>query len=107
MREVTLTADNFKEEVLESQLPVLVDFWAPWCAPCRLVSPLIGELAQKYRGRLKVGAVDVDENQRLAAEYRIMSIPTLKIFKDGQVIKEMVGFQGKEALVKLVKEVIS
>lgn len=96
--EIILTEDNFQKEVLESELPVLVDFWAEWCAPCRMVGPIVEEIAQEYSGRLRVGKLNVDENQNLAAKYGIRGIPTLLIFKEGKVIEQIVGALPKEAL---------
>lgn len=96
--EIILTGDNFQKEVLESELPVLVDFWAEWCAPCLMVGPIVEEIAQEYSGRLKVGKLNVDENQNLAAKYGIRGIPTLLIFKNGQIIEQIVGALPKEAL---------
>jgi thioredoxin 1 len=95
MANLILTDQNFKEEVLESKIPVLVDFWAEWCYPCKIVSPIVEELATEYAGKLKVGKVDVDANQ-VAGNYGIMSIPTLLIFQNGQVVKSMVGAQSKD-----------
>jgi thioredoxin 1 len=86
-----ITDKNFKEEVLESTLPVLVDFWAPWCGPCRMVAPVVEEIAEKYSGRLKVGKLNVDNNTLIASQFEIMSIPTLIIFKDGKIVKRIVG----------------
>lgn len=102
-----VTDATFDEEVLKSDVPVLVDFWAPWCAPCRVVSPIIEELAKDYEGRLKVAKVNVDDNQATAAKYNIMSIPSLLIFKNGNVVKTVVGAQGKENLKKGIDEVLS
>jgi thioredoxin 1 len=101
----TLTDKNFKTEVLESKIPVLVDFWAEWCHPCRIVGPIVEELAAEYAGRLKVGKVNVDENQ-VAGNYGIMSIPSLLIFKDGKVVKTMVGAQSKENFKREIDSVL-
>ncbi len=89
--EIELSDTNFEEEVLQSELPVLVDFWAPWCAPCHMVAPVVEEIARQYAGRLKVGRLNVDEGRAVAAEYGIMNIPTLAIFKDGKVVERIVG----------------
>lgn len=102
---VTLTDENFKSEVLESDIPVLVDFWAPWCPPCQLLGPIIEELAEEFFGKIKVGKLNVDEAPKTAQRYSIMSIPTLKIFKGGEVIEEMVGLRSKEEIARKLEEV--
>ncbi len=91
---------NFEDEVIKSEMPVLVDFWAEWCAPCRMVAPVLEELAQEYAGRVKVAKLNVDANRETAARYDIMSIPTVILFKDGQVAKQVVGALPKESLVR-------
>lgn len=91
MSYVTLTDANFDAEVLQSDLPVLVDFWAPWCGPCRMIGPVIEKLATEYAGKVKIGKLNVDENPAIAQRYGIMSIPTMKVFKAGSQIDEMVG----------------
>ncbi|MGI6284519.1 thioredoxin [Neomoorella humiferrea] len=101
---ITLNEANFKAEVLEAQVPVLVDFWAVWCGPCRMIAPLVEELAEEYKDRMKVGKLNVDEYQGLAAEYGIMSIPTLLLFKNGQVVTRMVGYQAKDKLVQVIEK---
>jgi len=99
-----LTDSNFKKEVLESETPVVVDFWATWCGPCRMVAPVIEEIAQEYAGKVKVGKVDVDENSRIASEFGIMSIPTIMIFKNGKVMKQMVGALSKGQLKAMIDD---
>ncbi len=94
-RVAVFTADNFEYEVLNSDKPVLVDFWAQWCGPCRAVAPIISELAVEYNERVKVGKVNVDEVYELAAQFRIMSIPTLMLFKNGQIVERIVGAMSK------------
>lgn len=101
-----LTQNEFKNEVLESVDPVLVDFWAPWCGPCRRVAPLVEELAQQYAGRVKVVKVDVDQNQELAGGYGINSIPTLMIFKDGEVVDRFVGIPPRDKLETALNEAL-
>lgn len=95
-----LTDGNFSQEVLQDQGVVLVDFWAPWCGPCRMVGPIVEELAVEYEGKIKVGKVNTDENQKLASEYRVMSIPTLIVFKGGRPVDQVVGAMPKQALAK-------
>ncbi len=89
---------NFDQIVLQSKTPVLVDFWAAWCGPCRMVAPLIEELAEEYEGRVSFGKVDVDQNPKIATKYGVMSIPTLILFKDGKPISNIVGFRPKAEL---------
>ena len=105
--EKVFTDANFDEEVLKSDVPVLVDFWAPWCGPCQMMGPVIEDLAKEMEGKAKIGKLNVDENPEKASEYGIMSIPTLKIFKNGSIAKEMTGVQSldflKESLEALSK----
>ncbi len=90
-KSIKLTDENFQREVIESQNPVLVDFWAPWCGPCRMVGPMVEELAQQFAGRVKVGKLNIDDFDRLASDYAIEGIPTLLLFKDGRVVDQVVG----------------
>jgi thioredoxin 1 len=92
---VTLTAENFDQEVLKSGTPVLVDFWAEWCGPCKMVAPILDELAAEYDGKVKIGKVNIDDHQSLASEYGIRAIPTLLLFKAGQVADQIVGLRSK------------
>ena len=102
--EITLTVDNFKSEVLESDKPVLVDFWATWCGPCRMIAPIIEEIANELSSTVKVGKVNVDEQEELAVKYGISSIPTLLLFKGGEVVKKTLGYMPKEAVLKFIEE---
>jgi thioredoxin 1 len=95
---VVLTQENFKDEVLQSTTPVLVDFWAEWCGPCKMISPILGELADEYEGRVKIAKVNIDEQQGLASEYGIRAIPTLLLFDKGQVADQIVGLRSKRDL---------
>lgn len=94
---------NFDSDVLKSEKPVFVDFWATWCSPCRMVAPVVEELADEYAGRMVTGKVDVDENGPIASQYGIMSIPTLAIFKGGKMVDKITGFRGKADLVKMIE----
>jgi len=100
MAEVILTKDNFETEVLKSDIPVLVDFWATWCGPCMMLSPVIAELAEEFEGKVKVGKVNVDEQNDLAMQYRVASIPTLLLFENGHLTKTSVGFMPKNDIIE-------
>jgi len=100
---ITLTKDNFEQEVLKSEVPVLVDFWASWCGPCRTVAPVIDELAVEFDGRAKVGKVNVDEEGELTAKFRIMSIPTIMLFKGGQMVEKVIGARSKQEFTKMIE----
>ncbi len=102
MAEIKLTKDNFEEEVLRADVPVLVDFWATWCGPCRMVAPILEEIAEEYDGKVKVGKVNVDDEAELASAFKIMSIPTLMVFKNGKLEKTEVGFRPKAELLALL-----
>lgn len=97
---VTLTDTNFKDEVLDADEPVLVDFWATWCAPCRQIAPIVEELAEEFEGRAKVGKLDVDNNPRVAQQFGVRSIPTLLFFKNGEVEDQLIGAMSKNELAK-------
>ena len=102
--EIELTPTNFEEEVLKSDVPVLVDFWAPWCGPCRMLAPVLAQIAEEKSGVLKVGKVNVDEAVELAAKYGISSIPALLLFKSGQVAAQTVGFMQKADLERFAAQ---
>jgi len=104
MSPIHLTDSSFKKEVLESELPALVDFWAPWCGPCRMITPLLDELAKEYSKKLRVCKLNVDENPRVATQYGVMSIPTLIFFKNGKVIEQIVDVLNKVELKRKIEE---
>ena len=95
---IIATESNFNDEVLRSTTPVLVDFWAEWCGPCKMIAPVLDELAAEYDGKVKVAKVNIDEHQNLAAQFRVTAIPTLLLFKNGQVLEQMVGAKSKRDL---------
>ncbi len=100
------TDDNFEAEVLNSDIPVLVDFWAPWCGPCKMIAPIVEELEGDYDGKVKVGKLNTDDNQKVAMKYGVMSIPTLIIFKDGEAAERIVGVQAKQAIATKLDSVL-
>ena len=95
MAELKITRENFENEVMKSDIPVLIDFWAPWCGPCRMMGPIIEQLADEYEGKAKVGKVNVDEEGELSQAFGVMSIPTIVLIKDGKVVKQAVGARPK------------
>ena len=102
--EVIVTNDNFKTEVLDSDIPVLADFWAEWCVPCKMVGPILEQMAEEYKGKIKIAKINVDEEGALASNYNIVSIPTILLFHNGDVAKQQIGAVPKKALEELVKE---
>ena len=101
MAEITLTTENFESEVLNSDIPVVVDFWATWCGPCRTIGPILSSFAENSQGKVKVGKVDVDAQEDLAAKYKVMSIPTIIVFKNGEIAAKAVGVQTVEKLAEM------
>jgi thioredoxin 1 len=104
---VEVTDSTFKSEVLDSNVPVLVDFWAEWCGPCKMIAPVVAELASDYQGRLKVAKVDVDKNNAIAMQYRIMSIPSLLFFKGGEKVDQVIGAVPKQSLVNKIETILN
>lgn len=102
MAVIELTTQNFNEEVLQSDVPVMVDFWASWCGPCRMVSPIVDEIAEEVQGKAKVGKVNVDEQGDLASQFGVMSIPTIMVFKNGEAVATSVGSKSKAELLALL-----
>lgn len=101
-----LSDANFAKEVLESDLPVLVDYWAPWCGPCRMIGPIVEELAKEYESRMKIAKINIDENPQTPTKYGVMSIPTLMFFKKGKVVNQVVGALSKPELKKKIEEAL-
>lgn len=103
MSVITITSKNFEEEVSKSDVPVLLDFWANWCGPCKMVSPIVDKVAEEVGGKAKVGKVNVDEEQELARSFNIMSIPTLIVINNGKLVKQSVGVMSKEEILNMLK----
>ena len=102
MAEINLTNDNFENEVLNSDIPVLVDFWANWCGPCKMLAPIIAEIAEEFEGKIKVCKVNIDEAGELAVKFGIVSIPTVLVFKNGEISDKAIGYRPKEDILKLI-----
>ncbi len=103
MAEIKITKDNFNDIISNSKLPILIDFWATWCGPCKMIAPIIEEIAEEYEGEIIVGKVNVDEEQQIASLFQIRSIPTLAVVKDGKVENTAVGFMSKSEVLELIK----
>ena len=104
---IELSESNFSQEVIKSPTPVLVDMWATWCGPCRMIAPIVEELAGQYQGKVKVGKLNVDDHPQVAAQYRVMNIPTLLVFKGGQEVDRIVGAQPKQELARRLDKVVA
>ena len=104
--EVTVTASNFDAEVVKSTIPVVADFWAEWCGPCKMIAPVLKELAGVYKDKIKIAKIDVDAEGELAQQFNIVSIPTILLFNKGQVVKQQIGAVPRQALEKMIKEVL-
>lgn len=107
MKPLEFTDQNFREEVMQSSLPVVIDFWAVWCGPCKMIAPIMEELAQEYQGKAKIGKLDVDNNPTVAMQYGIRSIPTVMIFQNGDVVEQIVGAVPKRQIVEKLSSYIS
>lgn len=101
--EIELYKETFEQEVLQSDIPVLVDFWATWCGPCKMIAPIVKEIADEYDGKILVGKVNVDEDPDLTMQYNVSSIPTLMVFKNGQLVNKAVGYREKDEILKMLK----
>lgn len=101
--EIELYKETFKQEVLQSDIPVLVDFWATWCGPCKMIAPIVKEIADEYDGKILVGKVNVDEEPDLTMQYNVSSIPTLMVFRNGQLVNKAVGYREKDEILKMLK----
>jgi thioredoxin 1 len=102
--EIALTSENFEKEVISSELPVLVDFWAPWCMPCKMIAPSVEQIAEAYEGKVKVGTVDIDAEENLATRFGIVSIPTLLVFKNGEICRQQAGALPRHEIEALLKD---
>jgi len=104
--EVTVTRGNFDAEVIKSTVPVVADFWAEWCGPCKMIAPVLKDLAREYKDKIKIAKIDVDAEGDLAQQFNIVSIPTILVFSKGQVVKQQIGAVPRQALEKMIKEVL-
>ncbi len=106
MSEIVITEENFEQEVVNSDIPVLLDFWAPWCGPCKMLLPIVDELAKEFEGKIKIGKVNTDENMSLSSKFQITSIPCLILFKNGKPVNKLVGFRPKAVIIQEVNNVL-
>jgi thioredoxin 1 len=104
--EINITSENFNAEVLESSMPVLLDFWAPWCSPCRAIAPVLSQIAEEYGGRLKVGKINIEEDTELPNRHGVLSIPTLIVYKDGRLVNSQTGAVPKDVIVSMFKDMV-
>ena len=104
--EITVTSSNFDTEVVKSSVPVVADFWAEWCGPCKMIAPILKDLAKDYKDKIKIAKIDVDAEGELAQQFNIVSIPTILVFSKGQVVKQQIGAVPRQALEKMIKEVL-
>jgi thioredoxin 1 len=107
MADVAFTDNNFNDQVLKSKIPVLIDFWAEWCPPCKIIGPIIDELANEYKGKMLIGKFNADENQQITGQYSVMSLPTVMIFKNGEPVQFLVGAKSKQTYTEEIKKVLS
>ena len=103
MNEIRITSENFEKEVLQSDIPIMLDFWAEWCGPCRMIAPILSEIAEEWAGKVKIGKINVDEQPLLAAKFNVMSIPTVILFKNGEPVNGLEGYRPKEAIEEMLK----
>lgn len=106
MAEIIITKDNFNDEVKNSQIPVLVDFWAPWCGPCKMLGPVVAKISEEYDGKIKVCKINVDEEENLARQYMVMSIPTLIAFNNGEIIKKTIGYMEMDDILDMFGDLV-